>query len=124
AVKREKDGTIKLRVEVDTGDQGRNNPFGRAVRFRVVVNKNGKMIVADNEAVSAADLALVDDKGKPFRLVTRENRANLNGRVVNVEIHLVFQPQKDQGRPARLVYSGRQKTTIKVPFTLRNVPLP
>jgi hypothetical protein len=119
---RQKDGQIKLRVELDTGHQDNRNQFG--VGRVVMVNKNGQMIVSNSNGSDAADLSLVDDKGRPFRLVTRQNRFVMNANMATPEIHLVFQPQKGQSSPARLIYLGRQKRTVKVVFQLKNVQLP
>jgi hypothetical protein len=122
-VNRQKDGQVKLRIELDTGEPANGNPFGGMGRV-VIVNNNGKVVMADSGATNPTDLALMDDKGRPFRLVSRQNQMVVNANVVSNEIHLVFQPQKGQSGPAHLIYLGRQKTTVKVNFNLKNVPLP
>jgi hypothetical protein len=73
-----------------------------------------------------AGLTLVDEKGKNLPLVN----AGITGRAAAaaggppvMEYELTFQPQKDQGDPAKLVFTGSRMVTIEIPFTLKDVPL-
>ncbi len=46
------------------------------------------------------------------------------GQMFVITYTFLCQPGKDQGQPAKLVYSGRKRVTIDIPFTLKDVPLP
>jgi hypothetical protein len=37
---------------------------------------------------------------------------------------LISRREKDKGQPAKVVYLGRKRVTVEIPFTLHDVPLP
>jgi hypothetical protein len=74
-------------------------------------------------------LAVLDDKGntlpvqmgpQQFRMVVQPG----GGNVLAATYTMSCQPGQGQGEPARLVYLGRKRVTIDIPFTLKDVPLP
>jgi hypothetical protein len=74
-------------------------------------------------------LAVLDDKGntlpvqmgaQQFRMVVQPG----GGNVLTATYTMICQPGKGQGDPAKLVYLGRKRVTIDIPFTLKDVPLP
>jgi hypothetical protein len=69
-------------------------------------------------------LSLVDDKGKTLGLAVTASRGQGNGKTINYEYTMLYRPQKGEGEPAKLVYSGVRTATIDIPFTLKDVPLP
>ena len=67
-------------------------------------------------------LSLVDEKGQAFKLTAVEAKAlEAPGAV---EYQLTFQPADGAAKPAKLVYLGRRRTTIDVPFVLKDVAVP
>ncbi|HEY7158134.1 MAG TPA: HEAT repeat domain-containing protein [Gemmataceae bacterium] len=46
------------------------------------------------------------------------------GNVFVATYTLLCEPGKEQGEPAKVVYLGRKRVTVDVPFTLKDVPLP
>ncbi len=82
----------------------------------------------DRRGLSAKDaasrgLALLDAKGAPVALVAAEQQPNNDAGAAQVYT-LFFERAKDQGEPARFVFSGRRRALLEVPFVLENVPLP
>ncbi len=74
-------------------------------------------------------LAVLDDKGntlpvqmgaQQFRMVAQPG----GGNILSATYTMICQPGKGQGEPAKLVYLGRKRLTIDIPFTLKDVPLP
>lgn len=74
-------------------------------------------------------LSVQDDKGntlpiqmgpQQFRLIQGANGAN----VFFATYTITCEPGKDQGDPAKLVYLGRKRVTVDIPFTLKDIPLP
>jgi hypothetical protein len=55
-----------------------------------------------------------------FRMVAQPG----GGNALTATYTLLCQPAKGQGEPAKLVYLGRKRATIDIPFTLKDVPLP
>jgi hypothetical protein len=47
-----------------------------------------------------------------------------NPQVSAAEYEMVYQPQKGQGEPVKLVFFGRSVVALDIPFTLKNVTLP
>ena len=67
------------------------------------------------------ELTLLDDKGSFLPLISVGVNTSPG---MMTEYSLTCLPQKDQGLPAKLVFSVSKGATIGVPFTLKNVPLP
>jgi hypothetical protein len=67
-------------------------------------------------------LSLVDEKGQGFKLAAVEEKPT--EAVGAVEYLLTFQPPEGAAAAAKLSYLGRKKTTIDVPFVLKDVPVP
>jgi len=74
-------------------------------------------------------LSVQDDKGNtlPVQMGPQQFRAMQlpgGGNVVTATYTLICRPGKDQKEPAKLVYLGRKRMAIDIPFTLKDVPLP
>jgi hypothetical protein len=72
-------------------------------------------------------IALLDDKNNLVPVLVQQQ---ISWRPVqagqkNVQEHIfVFQLEKGQSQDVKLVFMGRKQTTIDIPFTLKDVPLP
>jgi hypothetical protein len=74
-------------------------------------------------------LAVQDDKGNTLPVQMGQQQFQMlqqpgGGNVVTAIYTLICPPGKDQGEPAKLVYLGRKRVTIDIPFALKDVPLP
>ena len=65
---------------------------------------------------------LLDARGQVFSLKDGSYRPEQNGSTKRVYT-LTYQCRKDQGPPARLIYSGPRNAFVEVPFVLKDVPL-
>jgi hypothetical protein len=68
-------------------------------------------------------LNLVDDKGQSLPLRLTASSARRNGNAFVRTFTLVSQPEKGQGDPARLLFTGSRLVTLEVAFTLKDVPV-
>jgi hypothetical protein len=68
-------------------------------------------------------MTLVNEKGDNLSFSLTEQTARQNGNTVVWGYTFTCKPEKDQGGPAKLVYSGSRTVTIDVPFTLKDVPV-
>ncbi len=114
--KREKNGQIKLRIQLKAPARNGGWDMGvfanrRAARLMIM---NGGLAMAGG----FTDLALLDAKGRQFQQVGA-NPTGANGE----DLDLVFQPAERMMEPAKLVYTGRREAIIEVPFTLKDIPL-
>jgi hypothetical protein len=73
-------------------------------------------------------LCIQDDKGNllPIQIeqVTQMNRALAPGGTWTLGYTLHCTHDKEKGQPAKVVYLGRKRATIEIPFALKDVPLP
>jgi hypothetical protein len=117
--KQEKDGRVKLRLQMHAPDMqvvvgGRGRAFVRG--------RGRALLMVDNMVPANTDrLTLLDSKGQRIPSVGIEAVNLGNG---PQEFTMYFQPAKDQAEPAKLVYMGRPLAILEVPFTLKNVSLP
>jgi hypothetical protein len=124
-VGRRKDGAIQVQVKLMTPSD-----IVPAATDRDVVVPPGQRPPGLNRPqpprgiafLNPTGFALLDakDRSLPLAEVTRSQNATGNA----VTYTLTFQPQKGQGDPAKLRFTGARVAAISVPFTLRNVPLP
>ncbi|MBI1918420.1 MAG: HEAT repeat domain-containing protein [Planctomycetes bacterium] len=125
--RREPSGQYRLKVEVKAPPKKSDLP--EATNWRIVrINRMRGGFEMPTATLSAQEaenrgLALLDDKGQPFALSAGESQRNEDTRSAQVYT-LHYQPRKDQGEPARFVFSGRRTVLIDVPFVLKHVPLP
>ncbi|HEY1861374.1 MAG TPA: hypothetical protein VGG61_13525, partial [Gemmataceae bacterium] len=123
-VKRDDKGQVTLKITVDKPPmpQARGGGFGGRVRM---VRRGGMMVEEQPNAVGAAGriLSLVDEKGQAFKLTAADQKLDEQNLAI-VEYQLTFQPTDGPAMPTKLVYLGRRKTTIDVPFVLKDVPVP
>jgi hypothetical protein len=112
-------GRMTIRFELEP-------PAGAALAGRVYsVSPSAEGVILTNGDGTTPEsphqvFSLVDDKGNflpPVGTGINTNPAK------GIEYDLTYQPQKDQGEPAKLVFSISKSVTIDVPFTLKNVPL-
>jgi hypothetical protein len=68
-------------------------------------------------------LNLLDDQGDVLPLALTQARLHNNGATLVWDVTLTYNPERGQGNPARLVFAGRRLVTVRVPFTLTDVPL-
>jgi hypothetical protein len=68
-------------------------------------------------------LTLVTEKGDNLPFSVTEQTVKQNGNSVVWGYTFTYKPEKDQGAPAKLVYSGSRTVTIDVPFALKDVPV-
>src|SRR5207253_9039621 len=73
--------------------------------------------------VAAGQLALLDAGGRKLPVADSSSPA-LSADGKSWEFTLHYRPSPGQGEPSRLIYTGRCSTTVEVPFTLKDVPLP
>jgi hypothetical protein len=111
-------GQVSIFFELDPPEgaalAGKGISIGRTAEGVVLTNTNAP----DSPH---QELTLLDDKGNFLPLIgagISTNPAKGTGYT------LTCQPQKDQGEPAKLVFSVSKSVTLDVPFTLKNVPLP
>ena len=148
-VERQENGQIKIRVQLENPPNiVPGAPLGLPVGGFGVAAPGGVAIAVAGPAVAAAaapaapaavaarpaiivaydggymGLSLVDDKGQSFQLVGVSSSVRILGGTVTRESTLTYQPQKGQGDPSKLIFSGSRIVTVDVPFTLKDVPLP
>jgi hypothetical protein len=68
-------------------------------------------------------LSLVDDKGVSLPVRVTVSKTARTGNSFVTTLTLVYQPEKGQGDPAKLLFSGSRMVTVDVPFTLKDVPV-
>jgi hypothetical protein len=71
-------------------------------------------------------LTVQDEKGNALPIQIRQSmfRGPGAGGMNIFAYTVVCVPQKDQGQPAKIVFSGRKSVSVEAPFTLKEVPLP
>lgn len=122
-------GQYKLRVQIEAPPQENNNAIGGIGNVQVqaiqvqIVGGNGRIGIPANLAATQ-NLILEDAKGQKLPYTVNASKVMINNNFVTHEYTLTYQPQNDQGDPAKLIYSGSRTATIDVPFSLKDVPLP
>jgi hypothetical protein len=122
-VKRDDKGQVTLKITLDRPPTPVwRGGFGGRARM---VRRGGLMVEEQPNAngVAGRTLSLVDEKGQAFKLSVAEQKVDPQNPAI-VEYQLTFQPTDGAAKPAKLVYLGRRKTTIDVPFVLKDVPVP
>jgi outer membrane protein assembly factor BamB len=116
---RHDDGGVRLKVQVAGVSRGLTdvppNPFGGTIMV------NGRRL-GDEDLLSSLNFALLDDKGKAFRVVRAVSTGVRAGTAH--EYDLTYQPEPGQGEAARFIYLDRRTLFIEVPFVLKDVALP
>ncbi|HTU16479.1 MAG TPA: HEAT repeat domain-containing protein [Gemmataceae bacterium] len=67
------------------------------------------------------------DKALPIQVQQVQGRVVQQGNGIllrSITYTLVCQHDKDKGQPAKVVFLGRKRATVDIPFTLKDVPLP
>ncbi|HEY8504619.1 MAG TPA: hypothetical protein VIL46_08555, partial [Gemmataceae bacterium] len=120
-------GTVRLRAEAELPAAGPSAGQLRMIGQGVFqVQPAMPFGTAGPAAIPQPQFVVSDADGKPLRLVESQIGTDLdhNGGRPRTHVVLVFQRQKGQGEPARLVLSGPRAVTLEVPFRLKNIPLP
>jgi hypothetical protein len=104
-------------------------PAGKLQAAQVQVQIQGGIAVAGPAFVGPLNgLSVEDDKGNalPVRMGQMQFRMvqGAGGNVFVAIYTLLCEPGKDQGDPAKIVYLGRKRVTVEVPFLLKDIPLP
>ena len=117
-VKLQEGGKVRLRLQVEAPTSGVDDV---PLPFAATIMIDGKVLGPHREALSAQNFALLAG-GKPLPVVAAVNTGVRAGAAQVLE--LTYQAVGDKLDAARFVYSGRRTTIVKVPFTLKDVPLP
>jgi hypothetical protein len=122
-VKRDDKGQVTLKVSVDKPPPAFPQVIDRFGRGRVM--RRGGIGIEErgtDASVVGRLLSLLDEKGQAFKLTAVEQKPlEAPGAF---EYQLTFQPPDGAAKAAKLVYLGRRRTTIDVPFVLKDVPVP
>lgn len=101
-----------------------------AVQIQVGVGRGGAAVGGSMRFVGPFNgLTVQDDKGNalPIQIQQTQFRVMPQGpgrRMPTLIYTLVCAHEKDRGEPAKVVYLGRKRMTIEIPFALQDVPLP
>jgi hypothetical protein len=144
-VSKEKDGTIKMKVEVENPPNVNSGyggypiptpggPGGIQIEEAIPLpaGKGGAGLALGGQVDSKAyivpaapnGLALLDDKGAviPAQVTGVSQQFNKGDRVPKMTYSFTFKPGEKQGEPAKFVLSGSRTLSVEVPFTLKDVP--
>src|SRR5262249_52705109 len=122
-VKEQGDGGVTIGVELVT-DRRNAIRVMRGLRGGGVAWRRVRY-TSSATGLSPELLTLLDEKGRPFkRTGIALQKAEVNRFGSTMEWDLTFQPEKNQGRPAKLVLRAARPTILAVPFTLKDVKLP
>jgi len=145
-VSQEKDGTIKMKVEVENPPNINNGngvypiptpggPGGIQIEEAIPLpaGKGGAGLAVELPVeskayivpVAANGLSLLDDKGAviPAQVTGVSQQFNKGDRVPKMTYSFTFKPGEKQGEPAKLVLNGSRMLNVDVPFTLKDVPV-
>ncbi len=131
AIEKLPNGDIQVKVAMQ--DIPGQNPIGNNIVigggqavFRVQrVQIGGNMVVVRDGAANNSNMPkLLDAKGKEYRLaqVPEQSMHVANGNAT-VNVTLVYQAN-GADEPAQLVLMGQRTTTVQIPFSFKDVPLP
>jgi hypothetical protein len=71
------------------------------------------------------DLSLVDARGAAYTLIGEPTRTlTIAATKLTHETTLTFKAMPGQGPPSHLIFRTTRLTTLEIPFTLKDVPLP
>jgi hypothetical protein len=121
-INREEKGEIKVRLAVESPPRDISDGTNSHWTGGGVLIVNGRVIGGADPEPHGTSFALLDEKGREFKLLKSENDQARAGSPR--EYRLTFAVEQGQGDPARLVYTGPLSAVIDVPFTLKDVPLP
>ncbi len=118
-------GQIKLHVTLRAPSMGEDAlaMMQGAIFVRRFNGRMAFMAQQEGETSAAQVLALQDQKGGSFQLVTSEESTQANGMEITQEFRLVYQTKQGLEEPAQLIYSGNRLVTVEVPFVFKNVPV-
>lgn len=73
-------------------------------------------------------LSIQDEKGNALPIQLQQTQFRIvqgnGGRMPTPIYTLICRHEKDKGQPDKVVYVGRKRVTVEIPFTLKDVPLP
>ncbi len=112
------DGSVRIKVQIETVGRGLTDapvvPFGGTIII------NGKRL-GEEEFLSSQNFALIDAKGKPFRV---EKAVHTGVRTSTAHEYELTYPLEDRDEPTKFVYRDHRVLFVEVPFTLKDVTLP
>ncbi len=112
------EGILRIKVLVETAGRGLTDapvvPFGGTIII------NGKRL-GEEELLSSQNFALLDAKGKPYRV---EKAVHTGVRTTTAHEYEFSYLLEDQGEPMKFEYRDRRVLFVEVPFTLKDVTLP
>jgi hypothetical protein len=122
SVKQEDSGRVHLVFQVETPPRKIDDASAPpAPNMTVMIN--GRLIgQPDEEPLGAANFALLDAQGRPFKAVKATNTGRQSGAAQ--ELEFLYEPTAGQGEPSQFIYRGRWAAIVEVPFRFRDVPLP
>jgi hypothetical protein len=133
--KREADGLLKVRVElqstqyIEPGNEGLQVQIAqmqqmRLGRVRAAFVQGGEMPKVQLTKANAASIPfkLVNDKSEPLEFVSGELEMNPNNDTSRTYT-LVYKPAANDAEPTKFQYIGRREAVIEVPFSLKSVPV-
>jgi hypothetical protein len=127
AVKRDDKGQVTITVAIDRPPADSSNQATVFVGRRARLIRRGGIVTEErmnDVATVGRFLSLVDDKGQAFKLTATEEKAADDPDATSVVYQLTFQPPTGDAKPGKLIYTGRRKATIDVPFVLKDVAVP
>jgi outer membrane protein assembly factor BamB len=114
------EGQVRLQVQVEEVSHGLADGSPGLLNATVIIN--GRRVGPDENLLSSLHFALLDEKGKPFRVVKAMSTGLRAGAAHEYE--LIYEPEPGQGEAAKFLYTDRRTLFVEVPFALKDVPLP
>lgn len=123
--------TVEVKIEVPTGMQAVNpgtiNPPVGAPQPPQIIFPGGGGVIGGRRAMYTGGfngLAVYDDKGVLLPMALTKNAGFRPGANTSAEYTFVVAPQKGQGEPAKISFTGSRIVSVDIPFDLKDVPLP
>jgi hypothetical protein len=116
-----KDGLHKLKIEYAAPASLHALEIDGPVRVIFMNRGNGPMVTTISDREGTNPFVLLDAQGKALTL--REGSYQIDQANGHRVYSLTYQAAKDQGPPARLIFSERRNAFVEVSFVLKDVPL-
>ena len=117
-------GDIRIKMAATNPNSG----IGMIGNANIVINgmNLNSLNFGGTDPLTRCQPKLLDISGKAYAMpnVADDQVEFANGQAAAHTITYVFHPQAGQGDPAQLTFSGQRLVTFRVPFTLKDVPLP
>jgi hypothetical protein len=116
-----KDGLHKVKIEYAAPSSLHALEVDGPVRVIFMNRGNGPMVTTVSDRDGNNPFALLDAQGKALAL--RDGSYQIDQANGHRVYTLTYQAAKDQGPPARLIFSERRNAFVEVAFVLKDVPL-